>query len=236
MKGIILAGGTGSRLGILTKTLNKHVLNVYDRPMICWPLRTLRDNGIEDITIVSTPQGVGQIAAILGSGREYGCQLTYRVQEKAGGIADAMLCGYSGVNEEVAVILGDNIFLPSPVFHPFESRARCFVKRIDDREKLKQFGVPVFGETNYIEGVEEKPENPQSSFAITGLYVLGAGVWMALRTLKVGKRGELEITDLLDFYAKATGLPYTVVDGFWGDAGTVEGIAECSKACAESAK
>jgi glucose-1-phosphate thymidylyltransferase len=231
MRGIILAGGTGSRLGPLTKTINKHLLPVGALPMIFYPLMTLRNNGILDITIVSTSSGVGQLAALLGSGDEHGCTLTYRVQGRPGGIAEALQVGMHGMQSEpVAVILGDNVFKNAPNFQTWtrsEKGAMCFLVK-KPRDELTAFGVPKFASSYRIEAVIEKPVNPPSDFAVTGLYIFGAGVDVALKTLRPGARGELEITDLLDMYAKAELLKYYIVSSFWGDAGTVEGMRECA--------
>lgn len=232
MRGIILAGGTGSRLGPLTRSVNKHVLPVGDRPMIAHAYRVLLDNGIKNITIVSTPRGVGQIAEQIGSGL---CETraSYRVQDKPGGIADALrVAVYEDSHEPTVVILGDNMFLPSPVisFDQICAPATCFLKRIDDPEKLKEFGVPKI-DFGTIVRIDEKPEKPASTFAVTGLYVFGAGLYGKLRGVQAGPRGEAEITDLLNLYAREGTLLWAEVPGFWGDAGTVEGMRECSEAC-----
>ncbi len=229
MRGIILAGGTGSRLGPLTKSVNKHLLNVAGLPMIFYPLMTLRNNGITDITIVSSPDGIGQLAKCLGSGKDHGCLFTYRVQSEPGGIADAMKCGWDQSQQSIAVILGDNVFHSRPVIGYSGIGACCYVKEINDEETLKSFGVPRFEYGRIVE-VEEKPTHPKSWYAVTGLYVFSSGVWQSLATLKPGKRGELEISDLLDMYAKLGGLSYRIVEGFWGDAGTIEGMRECEEA------
>lgn len=238
MRGIILAGGTGSRLGPLTKSINKHVLPVHDVPMIYHPLRVLRNNDIDDVTIVSSPSGIGQLAKLLGSGSDHKCRITYRVQDQPGGIAQALLSAYRGPMDmqTIVVILGDNVFVPSMLI-PNENQARCFLYKVNDREQLKSFGVPSFDEnTCEINGVVEKPQEPASDYAVTGLYAFGAGVWRTLREMKPSARGEVEITDVLDFYAKCGILRHTVVTGFWGDAGTVEGMAECAAAYKEWSK
>ena len=230
MRGIILAGGTGSRLGVLTANgVNKHVLDVGGRPMIIYPLCTLLASGVTDITVVSTPSGVGQIELILKSGKGNGCRIEYRVQDNPGGIAHALLCAKRDSGETIAVILGDNVFAAPPMISPAEKWAHCYLKKIDDVSELRQFGVPVFAGEK-IAALEEKPQNPKSNYAVTGLYVFGHGVWDELAKAKPGARGELEITDLLDWYARAGLLSHTFVEGFWGDAGTHEGIAECSAA------
>lgn len=232
MRGVILAGGTGSRLGLLTKTLNKHVLPVASKPMICWPLATLTDNQITDITVVSTPSGVGQIANLLGSGSDFGCDLTYRVQDQPGGVAQALMCAYrKDLNgEPLAVILGDNVFGKTPLILS-DTVTKCYLKRIPDKEKLRSLGVVLaYDKNGSIIGVVEKPVDPPSEFAVTGLYVFGYGVFDVLRTQKASGRGELEITDLLNFYAETETLSCYVTSGFWGDAGTLDGLAECSLA------
>lgn len=234
MKGIILAGGTGSRLHPLTKTLNKHILPVYDRPMICWPLKTLTDNGIDDITIVSSPSGVWQIAGILGSGSTSGCNLTYRAQDDATGIANALkAAGLHGVPGPVAVILGDNIFLDSPSFGFSDPNdgATVFLREVDDSEKLKGFGVPSFGDGGTISEIVEKPAYPASKFAVTGLYIFKLTV-PDIPSIPCGRRGEFEITDVLNAYAKYGHLSDQYFCGdFWGDAGTIKGLYECSLTC-----
>ena len=199
--------------------------------MIYHPLRVLRDNGIEDITIVSSPSGVGQLAALLGSGHDHGCTFTYRVQDQPGGIAAALACAF-GEPEQLAVILGDNVFLHSPNFRlkTEPDEALCFLTEINDADVIRQFGVAVFGADDHLEEIMEKPNSPPSNFAVTGLYVFPPCVQLKLHRLVVGKRGEFEITDLLNMYGMVDSLRYQKVDGFWGDAGTHEGIAECSAA------
>lgn len=231
MKGIILAGGTGSRLHPLTKTLNKHILPVYDRPMICWPLKTLTDNGIDDITIVSSPSGVGQIAGILGSGGRFNCKLTYRVQDEATGIAGALKDGMPRTDEPVAVILGDNVFLDSPILTFAKDGVTILLREFADRSKLTGFGVPVYAEGGTIFNIVEKPECPPSKFAVVGLYVFNLH-GCSLPEIRCSHRGEFEITDVLNSYAKHGRLNDQIFDGeFWGDAGTIDGLYECSSAC-----
>jgi glucose-1-phosphate thymidylyltransferase len=223
MRGIVLAGGTGSRLGALTKDTNKHCLQVYDRPMICWPLKTLIENGIDEITIVSTPTGIGQLAAILGDGRD--CRLTYCVQSQANGIPKAIYAARTRSYESVAVILGDNVFLQTPKIESVYGHARCYLAKA---ENLQQFGVPVI-EAGAIRSVVEKPYIPPSPYALTGLYLFNANVFSLIETLKPSARGEYEIADLLNIYAKRSALHHSFIDGFWGDAGTPEGLAECTR-------
>lgn len=231
MRGIVLAGGTGSRLGVLTKVVNKHILPVGDRPMIEWPIKVLRDNYIDDITIVSSPRGIGQIAELLGGGYEY------RVQDRPGGIVSALACAWRRQVSDgpVVVVLGDNVFTQSPVLYRSNVRqgtARCFLKILPD-SKLRAFGVPRFNDAMGITEVVEKPEVPPSCYAVVGLYVFEAEVFNRLSAVKKSVRDEVEISDLLNVYAFANALEHTVVNGFWGDAGTVDGLAECTSTVLE---
>ena len=229
MRGIILAGGTGSRLGLLTKSVNKHLLPVGKLPMIYYPLATLLASNIMDITIVSTASGVGQLAAALGSGR-LACDLSYKVQDKPGGIVDAMKCAHRVDSlDSIAVILGDNVFNShTAICSERPGMAHCYLYKCLDQEALKSFGVASF-DGGRITGVVEKPADPPSSFVVTGLYVFDPGVWYKIDRLHPSARGELEVTDLLHMYAVEGNLRHTTVSGFWGDAGTFEGLAECSK-------
>lgn len=223
MRGIILAGGTGSRLGPLTKAVNKHLLPVADRPMIYWPLSVL-DGGVTDITIVSTPRGVGQLAELLGGG------FSYRVQDEPGGVVQAIACaGRSGGS--VAVILGDNVFLPAPRLPQWQDHgtATCYLREVPV-EVARQCGVPTFDVRNRIRHVTEKPAVPDSCYAVTGLYVFGEGVFDEILAVGRSKRGEFEVADLLNRYAENARLTHEMVDGFWGDAGTHEGVESCSAA------
>lgn len=239
MRGVILAGGSGTRLGHLTRTINKHVLPVDDKPMIFYPLSVLMRNGITDITIVSTPRGVGQIAELVGSGSSFDakCQISYRVQDRAGGIVQALRCAEPMTLDDrpVAVILGDNIFTHVPVLRP-ERKARCYIYHTTP-ERLKSLGVAQFGPvpsgaaagaTGKVLRVIEKPEFPPSSYAVVGLYVFGGGVWNASQSIRPSERGETEIASLLNMYAEAGMLSHARVHGFWGDAGTPDGIYECA--------
>lgn len=219
MRGIVLAGGTGSRM---RASVNKHCLQVHDRPMVSWAIRVLRDNGVEDVTVVSSASGIGELAAVLGGG------YTYRVQDAPGGVAQALLCAEDKSLESVAVILGDNVFLPSPRFRLDFDGAHCFLKQMLSYE-LPAFGVPVLRDKRIVR-VEEKPKVPQSSFACVGLYLFGSDVFYCCHQLEKSERGEVEITSLLDLYASDQELTYTVLDGFWGDAGTPEGLESCAEA------
>lgn len=227
MKGIILAGGTGSRLYPLTKVTNKHLLPVYDKPMIYYPLQTLIDAGITEIMIVSGRGHAGHFLELLGSGSELGVQLTYEIQEGAGGIAQALgLARRWAGDDSVTVILGDNIFEDSvkEAVQSFTSGARVFLKEVRDAQR---FGVAeVSG--NRILGIEEKPQNPKSNFAVTGLYIYDTRVFRIIQDLKPSNRGELEITDVNNAYIKKGMMTFSCLNGFWSDAGTFDSLVRAS--------
>lgn len=230
MKGIILAGGTGSRLYPLTKVTNKHLLPVYDQPMIYYPLQTLIDAGIKDIMVVSGKGHVGHFLELLGSGAEFGVRLSYEVQKEAGGIVQALgLAESFAGNDSVAVILGDNIFqdnLREPI-RSFRGGALIFLKTVEDPSR---FGVAYVDEVNRkVLGIEEKPQNPRSSYAVTGLYIYDHNVFRAIRKLRPSPRGELEITDVNNEFVRQGRLSYSVLDGYWSDAGTFESLYKASE-------
>lgn len=230
MKGIILAGGTGSRLHPLTKVTNKHLLPVYNKPMIYYPIETLMKIGIKDIIIVTGREHAGNFLNLLGSGVEFGAHFYYVLQDGAGGIAQALSLteGIAG-NESVVVILGDNIILDdvSQQVKDFKTGAIIFLKEVHDPGR---FGVPVFGKTGKkLLKIEEKPNKPQSEYAVTGLYVYDYTVFDRIKKLKPSARGELEITDLNNLYLKDEKLNYAVLKGPWLDAGTFESLFESSK-------
>jgi len=230
MKGIILAGGTGSRLHPLTKVTNKHLLPIYDRPMIYYPLRTLINAGIKDILIVSGKGHVGHFLELLGSGSDFGVRLSYDIQAEAGGIAQALGLAERFVDgDNVAVILGDNIFEDSIARHvsSFEAGARLFLKKVPD---ARRFGVAeIDPQSGRVLGIEEKPERPRSDYAVTGLYIYDGGVFDIVRKLKPSGRGELEITDVNNEYVRKGGLSYALLDGYWSDAGTFESLFRASE-------
>jgi glucose-1-phosphate thymidylyltransferase len=223
MKGIILAGGTGSRLYPLTKVTNKHLLPVYDKPMIYYPLQTLIDAGLDDILIVSGRGHAGHFLELLGSGSEWGVSLTYEIQDEAGGIAQALGLAEGFADEDnVTVILGDNIFQDSIKgdVKTFKSGARIFLKEVPDANR---FGVAEL-EGDKVVGIEEKPDVPRSSYAVTGLYMYDCEVFDMIRTLMPSGRGELEITDVNNYYINHGRMGYKVLDGYWSDAGTFESL------------
>ena len=226
MKGVVLAGGTGSRLFPLTKVTNKHLLPVGREPMIFHPIRKLTDAGVEEILVVTGLDHMGDVVNLLGSGREFGCRFTYKVQDEAGGIAQALgLAENFAGNSPVCVLLGDNIFEDS--VQPFvdgyakqRKGARIVLKRVPDPQR---YGVAeVRGDR--IVGIAEKPKAPKSDLAVTGIYFYDPGVYDVIRTLRPSGRGELEITDVNNHYLSEKQLRYDVLEGWWTDAGTFESL------------
>ncbi len=228
MKGIILAGGTGSRLFPLTKVTNKHLLPVYDKPMIYYPLQTLIDADIEDIMIVSGRGHAGHFLELLGSGADFGVHLTYEIQEKAGGIAQALSLAEDFADEgPVTVVLGDNIFQDNVriAVGSFKSGARIFLKEVTDANR---FGVAEIEGKNII-SIEEKPKFPKSNLAVTGLYIYDFGVFDIIHTLKPSGRGELEITDVNNEFIRRGEMDFSLLHGYWSDAGTFESLFRASE-------
>lgn len=232
MKGVILAGGSGSRLYPCTKVTNKHLLPVYNKPMIYYPLKTLVDAGIKEIIIVSGPGHAGHFANLLGSGKEFGVRISYEVQDEAGGIAQALGLVEGFVdNDKIVVILGDNIFEDDikdyvNEFKLQENGARIFLKEVD-MEGAKRFGIAVI-DGNKVIYVEEKPQFPKTNLAMTGLYMFDSKVFDIIKNLKPSARGELEITDAIDHYVKHGNCNYNKINGFWSDAGTFESLNKSS--------
>jgi glucose-1-phosphate thymidylyltransferase len=223
MKGIILAGGTGSRLYPLTKVTNKHLLPVYDKPMIYYPLQTLISAGITEIMIVSGRGHAGHFLELLGSGIEFGVSLTYEIQEKAGGIAEALGMARNWADDEnIAVILGDNIFQDDikQDVASFGNGAKIFLKEVPD---ARRFGVAELNGDRVI-SIEEKPSHPKSSFAVTGLYLYDPEVFSVIENLKPSGRGELEITDVNNAYLQKGCMHFSVLQGYWSDAGTFDSL------------
>jgi glucose-1-phosphate thymidylyltransferase len=236
MKGIILAGGTGSRLMPLTKVTNKHLLPVYDKPMIYYPLMTLINAGLKEIMIVSGKGHTGHFVELLGSGREFGVKLTYEVQEEAGGIAQALsLAEKFSDYEKIAVILGDNIYehdMKQAVgdFKQQEKGAKIFLKAVDDPQR---FGVAEISGDKIV-GIEEKPQQPKSNYAVTGFYLYDSQVWEIIKDLKPSGRGELEITDVNNFYVNQGTMTYETLTGWWSDAGTIPTLLRASNLVAKA--
>jgi glucose-1-phosphate thymidylyltransferase len=227
MKGIILAGGLGSRLRPLTKVTNKHLLPIYDKPMIYYPIETLVRAGIRDIMIVTGGNSAGDFLRLLGNGAEFGLKdIYYTYQEGEGGIADALkLCEHFAENHRVVVILGDNIIQNdiTPYVQAFSkqrSGARLLLKEVPDPER---FGVAEI-KGDRIVSIVEKPKKPASNFAVTGIYMYDSKAFEYALALKPSARGELEITDINNAYLKAGDLMYDVLDGWWTDAGQFESL------------
>lgn len=221
MKGVILAGGTGSRLAPMTRVTNKHLLPVYDKPMIMYPLQTLIDAGLKDIMIISGKGHAGHFLELLGSGREYGVRLNYAVQEEPKGIAHALSLAEDFADEEnLAVILGDNLYEDTFSFDEFKSGARIYLKEVDDPQR---FGVPSLDGTRVVK-ITEKPNTPDTSFAVSGLYLYDTTVFDKIRNLIPSLRGEFEITDVNNQYIEEGVLQANFVEGFWTDAGTVDSL------------
>ncbi len=229
MKGIILAGGTGSRLYPLTKVTNKHLLPVYDKPMIYYPLQTLIDADIKDIMIVSGRGHAGHFLELLGSGADFGVKFTYEIQDEAGGIAQALSLAEDFADDDnVTVILGDNIFQDNikKAVQEFEMGAHIFLKPVTDAHR---FGVAEVDTNNgSVLGIEEKPINPKSNLAVTGLYIYSNDVFEVVKTLKPSGRGELEITDVNNDYIRKDAMKFSMMDGYWSDAGTFESLMRAS--------
>ena len=226
MKGVILAGGKGLRLYPLTKVTNKHLLPVGREPMILNPVRKLVEAGISDILVVTSTEHMGSMVNLLGSGQEFGCRFTYKVQDEAKGIAHALALAenFSG-GDKIAVILGDNITSASlkPYVEKFfqqEKGALVLVKKVDDPTR---YGVAVLDEQQVV-AIEEKPQNPKSNFAVLGYYMYDPKVFEIIRQLRPSARGEYEITDVNNEYIRRKELAFEVLDGLWTDAGTFESL------------
>jgi len=236
MKGVILAGGLGTRLHPLTKATNKHLLPVGSEPMLYHPIHQLTDSGIEDILVITSTQHMGDVVRCLGSGEEFGCRLSYKVQEHAGGIAHALLLAEDFVdNHNICVILGDNIFEYSikPYTEAFKKQntgAHVLVKEVGDPER---YGVAALDEYQVIE-IEEKPTNPKSSYAVVGLYYFDNQVFDIIRSINISERGELEITSVNNVYIENQQLQYSICHGRWTDAGTFESLFDANKILLEN--
>jgi len=231
VKGVVLAGGLGTRLAPLTKITNKHLLPIYDRPMIYYPIETLVNAGIRDIMIVTGGASAGEFLRLLGNGKEFGLKdFHYTYQEGEGGIAEALgLCAHFVDEDRVAVILGDNVIegdiaASARAFAEQARGARVLLKEVPDPER---FGVPEIRDGKILR-IIEKPATPPSRFAVTGIYFYDASVFEIIKTLRPSGRGELEITDVNNAYIAAGTLEYDVLDGWWTDAGTFESLHRAS--------
>lgn len=221
MKGIILAGGTGSRLHPLTKITNKHLLPVYNKPMIYYPLFTLKEAGVKEILIVSGRGHAGHFLELLGSGHDLGLHLTYEIQDKAGGIAEALSLAEDFVDgEKMIVVLGDNVFednLKSAVdsYKKQDKGAQVLLKKV---KNPRAYGVAEVA-NGKIKNIIEKPKDPKSDLAVCGLYMYDSQVFKVIKGLSPSKRNELEITDVNNYYLKQGSLSFSTLKGFWGDCG-----------------
>ena len=227
MKGVILAGGLGTRLHPLTRITNKHLLPVFDRPMIHYPLQALINAGIRDILLVTGGSNAGDFLKLLGNGKDFGLKhLNYTYQEGEGGIAAALaLAEHFADGERVCVVLGDNLIelnfrAAAENFARGGGGARILLKRVTDPQR---FGVPVFRGRRIV-AIEEKPRRPKSQYAVTGIYMYDARVFEVIRTLKPSARGELEITDVNNWYLRRDELTFEILRGWWTDAGTFEAL------------
>ena len=231
MRGIILAGGSGTRLSPLTKITSKQLLPVYDKPMIFYPLEKLAEAGLKQIMIISGRGHAGHFLELIGSGKNFGLKITYEVQEEAGGIAQALALAEDFADDgKTIVILGDNIFDDSIKkavnrFQKQKAGARIFLKQVPDANR---FGVAQVKGDKII-SIEEKPAKPKTNLAVTGLYMYDRQVFEIIRKLKPSARGELEITDVNNAYIKKNRMKYEILSGHWTDAGTVESLYRASR-------
>lgn len=238
VRGVILAGGLGTRLAPLTRITNKHLLPVYDKPMILYSIATLQRSGIEEVMIVCGREHAGHFMNFLGSGKEYGVKIAYAIQDKNnGGISDALSYARDFAdNGTVAVILGDNIFEDdfSKAIKDFTGGATVFFKKVKDPQR---FGVPVFDKTGKkLVTIEEKPKKPRSNYAQVGFYLYDAQIFSYIDSLAPSARGELEITDANNMYLKDKALNFSFVSGYWLDAGTFDSLLEASVVLAKKSK
>jgi glucose-1-phosphate thymidylyltransferase len=225
MKGVVLAGGKGTRLHPLTRITNKHLLPIYDRPMVTYAVEALVGAGVKEVLLVTGGTHAGEFFRLLGDGHEYGIErLAYAYQEREGGIAEALgLAERFVVDDRVAVVLADNVFERSirPAIASFEKQergARILLAHIDDPEHLRHLGVAELDGDRVVK-IVEKPEEPASEYAVTGVYLYDSSVFEVIPTLEPSGRGELEITDVNNWYVEQGAMTYEVVEGFWGDAG-----------------
>jgi glucose-1-phosphate thymidylyltransferase len=229
MKGIILSGGNGTRLSPLTKVTSKQLLPVYNKPMIMYPLETLLKAGIKDILIIISPDHAGDYMKLLGSGREFGAAFSFEIQEKPEGLAQAFIIGEEFIgNDNVCMILGDNIFEDdfSQTIRNFKSGGQIFAKQVPDPER---FGVVKFNNKMQAEKIVEKPKEYLSDYAITGLYIFDNRVVGAAKSALPSERGELEITELHNWYLAKGDLKVDIVKSEWIDAGTFESLYKASE-------
>ncbi len=226
LKGVILAGGCGTRLHPLTRITNKHLLPIYDRPMVAWSIEALVQAGISELMLVTGGTHAGEFLRLLGNGHEWGIdRLSYAYQERAGGIADALgLAERFAAGEPICVMLADNVLERSigPIVENFRAQregARIVLSKVEERKHLRHLGVPEMDGDGRVVRIVEKPQDPPSSYAVTGVYFYDADVFGIIPSLEPSARGELEITDVNNWYVERGTMEYDVLDGFWGDAG-----------------
>jgi glucose-1-phosphate thymidylyltransferase len=237
MKGVVLAGGTGSRLNPLTRVTNKHLLPIYDKPMVYYPIQTLVNAGIHEILLVTGGKNAGDFLRLLGNGRDFGLKhLNYTYQDGEGGIADALaLAEHFADGDSICVILGDNIIENNVCqavanFRKQGEGAKILLKEVTDAQR---FGVAeVRGDR--VVGIEEKPKHPKSNYAVIGIYLYDQSVFRKIRRLKPSGRGELEITDVNNFYLEEGKLTYEILEGWWTDAGTFESLLRANTLVSET--
>lgn len=237
MKGVVLAGGLGSRLLPLTKVTNKHLLPVYNQPMVYYPIQALVNAGITEVMLVTGGNSAGDFLKLLGNGRQHGLKhLAYTYQEGEGGIADALrMAEHFADGQGICVILGDNLIEKTiaPAAQAFRTQqvgAKILLKEVKDPQR---FGVPTLDGTRVVR-IDEKPKEPASSYAVTGIYFYDAQVFEIIKTLKPSGRGELEITDVNNAYIQKGQLTWDVLDGWWTDAGTIESLFAANQLVAKT--
>ena len=237
MKGVVLAGGTGSRLFPLTKVTNKHLMPIYDKPMIYYPIQTLVAAGIDEIMVVTGGRNSGDFLRLLGNGKDFGLKhLNYAYQDGEGGIADALsLAEHFADGDKICVILGDNIIekdirAAADAFRKQERGAKILIKEVQDAER---FGVAEM-RGDKIVGIEEKPVRPKSNYAVTGIYMYDGTVFDKVNKLIPSDRNELEITDVNNFYIREGSMTYDFLDGWWTDAGTFESLLRAANLVAQT--
>jgi glucose-1-phosphate thymidylyltransferase len=237
MKGVVLAGGTGSRLNPLTRVTNKHLLPVYDKPMVYYPIQTLVNAGIEEILLVTGGKNSGDFLRLLGNGRDFGLKhLNYSYQEGEGGIADALgLAEYFAGGEPICVVLGDNVIETNiceavAKYKQQKHGAKILLKEVSDAQR---FGVAEIHDGRVV-GIEEKPVLPKSNYAVVGIYFYDATVFQKIRRLKPSGRGELEITDVNNFYVEEAAMTFEILEGWWTDAGTFESLIRANNLVAKT--
>jgi len=237
LKGVVLAGGTGSRLFPITRVTNKHLLPVYDKPMVYYPIQTLVNAGIQEILLVTGGKNAGEFLRLLGNGKDFGLKhLNYTYQEGEGGIAEALgLAEHFSDGEPICVVLGDNI-IETNIRHAVENfrkqkrGAKILLKEVPDAER---FGVAEI-RGDHVIGIEEKPRAPKSNFAVIGIYLYDATVFEKIHRLKPSGRGELEITDVNNFYVQEGTLTFETLSGWWTDAGTFESLLRANNLVAKT--